>query len=225
MRSGVHDGDHGAAATQPTRRLHTEQPPAEHHHPGPGADGAQDLLAVGDRTKRHHAAGGDVLRRAQSRYRRKVRPTAGGQHQHVVVHKGLLAVRIRAPHLARVPVDTQHQGADARVDAVLLCPPRWLQPHRIGAEAAREHGGQQHSVVSRMWLGADHRGTDLSTVRVAPAQLVYQARAGHAVTHHDHSPAHWHTSSRTAHTLNSGMRLVGSSAGLVNRLARALPGK
>src|SRR6266496_6532275 len=77
---------------------------------------------------------------------------------------------------------------------------------------------QQHPVVRPATLGAYHRDAHVGVTR---SQLLHQARAGHPVAHDDH--VHDARSRRTAQTLNSGMRDVGSSASLVTRLAHPDP--
>ena len=70
----------------------------------------------------------------------------------------------------------------------------------------------------------DDRHVDLGASRVAVAQVLGEPGARHPVADDEHASwCHRTPSSRTAHALNSGIRLVGSSAGLVSRFALPEP--
>src|SRR5256886_12526669 len=85
--------------------------------------------------------------------------------------------------------------------------------------ALGEHAGEQDAVVVAVGLVAEHG--DLPALAAVPReQLLDEARARHPVADH-HQPLLQlpPPSMRAAQTLNSGMRLTGSSAALVSRLA------
>src|SRR5205814_4746653 len=82
---------------------------------------------------------------------------------------------------------------------------------RLG-QLAGEDAGQQDPVVRAVRFGADRGDGELPVPRV---QLGGQPRAGHPVPDDDRGHSF---SRRTAQTLNSGIREVGSSASLVSAL-------
>ena len=103
-----------------------------------------------------------------------------------------------------------------------------MSPRVVGAgQDTRE----QDAVVVAVRLVAEHR--DVEPLAAAPGQQVFdESGAGHAVADDDESGFGGQGMSslpqgetRTAQTLNSGIRLIGSSASLVRRLtdARRLP--
>ena len=92
-----------------------------------------------------------------------------------------------------------------------------------GAVMPGEDARQQDAVVVPVRLVAEDGHVE--PVRAAPGeQIVDEPGAGHAVADHDETvPRHAHDSPRTAQTLNSGIRLTGSSAAWVRRLIDCAP--
>ena len=86
-----------------------------------------------------------------------------------------------------------------------------------------ENARQQDAVVVAVGLVAED--SHVEPIGTVPGeQIVDEPGAGHAVADHDHAvTGHEHDSPRTAQTLNSGMRLTGSSAALVRRLIDCAP--
>ena len=87
---------------------------------------------------------------------------------------------------------------------------------------ARENSGEQNAVVIAVGLVA--KDDDLEAVGAAASDHVFdQARPGHPIADNGEPPLRVHGGSvgpmRTAHTLKSGIRLTGSSSGLVRRFA------
>jgi hypothetical protein len=96
-----------------------------------------------------------------------------------------------------------------------------------------EDAGEEDSVVVAVRLVTEHGDVEGGTTP-AGEDVVDEARPRHPVPDHDQPLLRRHdfrhgfppvldgASMRTAHTLNSGIRLVGSRAGLVNQLADPL---
>src|SRR6516225_5585036 len=95
--------------------------------------------------------------------------------------------------------------------------------HRPGKQVR-----QQQPVVGGAWLGAEDCEPDAPPRGVVAADLLGEAVPDHTVPDHDDVKCfhrQFPRSSRTAQTLNSGIPLSGSSAGLVSALAAPSPGK
>src|SRR4051794_36921703 len=108
-------------------------------------------------------------------------------------------------------------------DVVVGVPGRRRQVDVVERRAPRQEVRQQDAVVGAVGLGAED-GDRHPVLRVAGAQLLDEAGAGHAVADDDHLGAlHAARSTRTAQTLNSGIFEIGSSAGLVTRFALPWP--
>ena len=150
---------------------------------------------------------------------------AGGNHQRVVGFDQAVST-LHAP-AAQVDVVSAH--ARMKHDAAAGIP-----VERIDHDVARmvrtgQHARQQDPVVVAVRFVAEHRHVE--TIAAAAGQYVlHQPRACHAVADHDQPPLRAHSgasdrngSTRTAQTLNSGIRLVGSSAGLVRRFTDCSP--
>src|SRR5512135_246871 len=117
-------------------------------------------------------------------------------------------------------VDLLHRPADKQPDFVAAVPVPGVDGRVAGPDLAGQHRGQKRPPVRRMRLIADHRDvqTGLGGDKFGGDPPTGRASAD------DYDP-HAGTSRRAAHTLNSGMPEVGSSAGLVTVLARPLPGQ
>jgi hypothetical protein len=93
--------------------------------------------------------------------------------------------------------------------------------------APGEHAGQENAVVVAVRLVAEN--DDVELVGAAAGEYILdQPCAGHAVADHHQTPFRGHcafsrVSTRTAHVLKAGMRLVGSSAAIVSLFADPSP--
>ncbi len=111
-------------------------------------------------------------------------------------------------------------------NVVLAIPGERIQKNLALPLAAVQHVRKQNAVVISVWLVAIHR--DIETIR-APARqdLFDRACAGHSVSD-DNKIFFFHNDTfeiRAAQTLNSGIRDVRSSAGLVSKFARPAAAK
>src|SRR5438132_6303319 len=140
---------------------------------------------------------------------------AGGEDELVVA----LGRPVHAVHDPRARIDARGAHAGVQLDLVLLVPGERIDEDVDRLVALGEHAGEQDAVVVAVGLVAEHG--DLPALAAVPReQLLDEARARHPVADHHQLllqlPPPW---MRTAQTLNSGMRLTGSSAALVSRLA------
>src|SRR5690606_16562026 len=97
---------------------------------------------------------------------------------------------------------------------------------RVSGQRPRQHRPQQHPVVGGVRLVAQHH--DGSGVAARPQPLDQPVGRGTVADDDDalhRATSSWAGSIRTALTLNSGIRLRGSSAPPVSRFARPSPGK
>lgn len=136
-------GEHhpGAACREGAGGGDTEQPAADDHRVQAGSHRGGQRRAVVERTERVHSVGQFTAETAQGRQDR-VRP--GRQHQPAVRRRRA----VRAVHEPPLPVD-RHRPHTA--------PHRHTrQADHLGAVAPGEHVGEQHPVVRRVGLLAEH---------------------------------------------------------------------
>src|ERR1019366_8369678 len=145
------------------------------------------------------------------------------------------ALTVRRLDVLSQRVEARHAGAADEADPVAVGPLRGLGDDAVGAGSA-EHLAEQDPVVGAALLFAEDR--DLVAPRgLALHELVEETAGAHAVAD-DRERLSGHAQAalsgaparpgptaraRTAQTLNSGMRLAGSSAGIVSRFAACLP--
>ena len=129
----------------------------------------------------------------------------------------------------RPDVDRLDAIAGVEHDAVLRVPRQRVDEDVLGLVASGQHAREQDAVVVAVRLVAEH-GDRERAASAAGEHLLDQPGAGHAVADHDQTPRAAHAgcpaaavATRAAHTLNSGIRLIGSSAAFVNRLADCSP--
>src|SRR5690606_4238344 len=113
---------------------------------------------------------------------------------------------------------------------VLAIPGGRVEEDVLRILAPGEHLGEQDAVVVAVgFIAADHHVELLAPT--ARQELLDEAGTRHSVPHHDQtllpfhdpSPSIESLSTRAAHTLKSGIRLIGSSAGFVSWLADCDP--
>src|SRR5215203_2553097 len=226
------------ALEQPARRLEPQQPAADHGSARRLRHVAEDAIAVVEGAEREQPFLHLRAVAAQAFQWRHERTAARREHQHVVrlEDSGVPA------HQLRVAVDRGDAHAGVQRDAVRCIPLERIDEGVLDLVRAGEDSREQDAIVVAVRLVAEH--DDL--VAVVPAtrdELLDEPRTDHPIPDHDEplsvgTGEHlalcllhalitpWRTdgaSMRTAHTLNSGMRLVGSSAGLVSRLIELGP--
>ena len=127
----------------------------------------------------------------------------------------LPVARTRASYATRDPSASSTSWSSRWISTTRVSSRRSTSPHRKGQAVQRvrplEDGGEQDPVVRRVRLVAEQRHLVLAR------EPVRQPRRGHAGAD-DHRPL-MRRHRRRAQTLNSGIRLDGSSASLVSRLA------
>ena len=161
------DRDHDAVGAQPGGGLEAEQPAADDDRAGTGRRGGERVgVAPGAK---------DVdMREVDARHRRNERPRAGREHERVV---GMGDAGV-VDDGARVEVERVGAAAAAQVDLVVGVPRQRAQLELAGPARAREQLGEQHAVVGRPGLLAEH--DDLPVLRLAAAQrLLDDGEAGH----------------------------------------------
>ena len=127
-------------------------------------------------------------------------------------------------HLFLAQIDLLDARAGVKRDAVGRVPRHGVDEDVVGLVAARQHAREQNAVVVAARLVAEHR--DVEAARAAALEQIFdESRARHAVADDDQPLFTHRLSIRTAHTLNSGMRLTGSSASFVRRFADDSPGQ
>ena len=219
----VHQVNHVNVETevqQAARRFQPEQPAADDRRAA-GASGAlADLLAVVECSEDEGARSQPAVIGAQPGDGRDERPAAGGEHEHVEGDAQVAAGR----HATRGQVDMVHPRAGVERHAVGGIP-----LDRVDRDVARVVGPGQDAreqdavVVAVRFVTEDG---DIEPLAAASGQQVFdESGAGHAVADDDESSFGGQGRSslpqgetRTAQTLNSGIRLIGSSASLVRRL-------
>jgi hypothetical protein len=225
-----HEMDHvdlEAAVEQAFRRFKAEQAAADHGGPFGGGGAREHAVAVVERPKDEDA----VLEAARSVEhigdRRHDDAAAGGEHERVVgLDDSVAARRLLGGHVDRLDTHACMKG-----DVVGRIPRQRVDEDVLRCVAAGEHAREQNAVVVAVRFVA--KDGDLEQVAAAHAHVFGQAGAGHAVAHNDEASLSVHVgrsspsgswgSARTAQTLNSGILLVGSSAGLVRRFADCSP--
>ena len=206
--------------------LQAQQAAADHRGAARPCGVVADGGAVVERAEHEDAAAVAAGLGEQAFHRRDKRRAAGGDDQLVV---GLDAA-VGAHHLALLPVHARHRDAGVQADVVLLVPGERVDEDVLRVVGACQDARQQDPVVVAVRLVAEDR--DVEPRRVARDHLLHQPRAGHAVANHHQPFPRLHgralrsdALTRAAHTLNSGILLIGSSAVLVSLLADCSSGK
>ncbi len=229
--AGVNDGDVQAAIGQHLGGLEAQEAAAENNggvaRAGVGTHARAVVHRPVDEDPRAQFAAGDrhpVERRHQ-------RLAAGGEHG------GVVAVEraVGGLDLLGGGVEPFDDGAVVQTNAVRLVPGTRFGDDRLGGGAA-EHLAEQDPVVGAALLLAVDDDV-VASERLSLDQLVEQAAGGHPVADDGQDllaqaqaaplaivvAVTVASATRTAQTLNSGIRLIGSSAGMVRMLAALLP--
>jgi hypothetical protein len=214
-----------AAVAERLCGLEAEQPAAEHHRSLAGLRRGVERLGVVERAVDEHSGLARAVFAVRPLDAREDGGAARGDHRDVV---GLAALRRLHQAGARVEPLDAHPGAQH--DAVLLVPGARLGEDGLWAAAAEELA-ELDAVVGPVGLVAVDGDREPLEATLGE-QAVEQAAGRHAVADdcelllvHRGASLSAPALTRTAQTLNSGMRLVGSSTGLVSRLADCAPPK
>lgn len=228
---GLHHRHAHAASDQAAGGLQAQDAPAQDHHGGARAGQGEQSLAVVQVAQGRHPVAGRAVGSGDpgDRWEGGARP--GGQDEFVVGQRAAVVQGDGAP----LGVQGGGGGAGAHGDAGGVGDG---QADLLGGVVPGDHAREQDPVVGGVVLGADHAHADPFSVGVQACGLLGEAGADHPVAH-DHDLTRGRAlhgaqllppgvcvssgSSRTALTLNSGMRLVGSSAGFVRLLADWAP--
>src|SRR6266851_2998714 len=211
----VNDVHLEAMPQEAARGLQSEEPAADDHRLLAARRIPGDLVAVLERAEDEKPLLGSAVLGLPPLQRRAQRARAGCEDELVVG----LDHPLHAVHYSRAQVEARGAHAGVQPDVVLLVPGERIDEDVGGLVALGENAGEQDAVVVAVGLVAEHG--DLPARAAAPReQLLDETRAGHPVPDH-HQPLLQlpPPSMRTAQTLISGMRLTGSSAALVSRLA------
>jgi hypothetical protein len=223
-----------AGIQQAARRLESEQPASNHDRAARAAHERQHAIAIGQRSEDEDAAlerlravasARATVRFRQAADRRNLRPAAGRHHERVE----RLDLAVSAADALRGDVYLLDANAGMERHLVAGVPRQRIEEDVLRVVASRQHAGKQDSVVVAARLVTED-GELIGVSAAARQNLLDEASAGHSVADDDQPPLLRHSTrsrvssmtagatTRTAHTLNSGMRLTGSSAGLVRRL-------